>query len=321
MSLSDSLPDIIMCMGFPGSGKSSYIEKHFPDALIISNDRSKTAFVDYTTGLHGEKLIVIDNTNLVKSSRKKFLDLAKKENKTVQMLYFPSTIEDCQIRVLHRQWQKFGRLFLTGNSTKHDIPDSHIFPIAALFKSRLNMELPEVEEGFSNIKTVSIPSPLSMFSDYPNRALFLDIDGTLRKTDHLPNKYPTDPSQIILLKDAHRMRAKIESYREQGYRLVGVSNQSGINRGTITEEICRACMDRTLELLGVSIEIFWCPHKTTPISCYCRKPQSGMGMHIIETYKVNPTQSIMVGDQTSDQTFAERLGMKFIHADSFFKDC
>ena len=63
MSLSYSSPDIIMCMGFPGSGKSSYIEKHFPDALIISNDRSKTAFVDYTKALEGEKLIVIDNTN------------------------------------------------------------------------------------------------------------------------------------------------------------------------------------------------------------------------------------------------------------------
>jgi len=305
-------------MGFPGSGKSTYLREKYPAATIISNDLSKTALDDFAKALSEDKMILIDNTNLVKSSRKKYLDIAKKENKTVEMLYFPSTIEECQIRVLHRQWQKFGRLFLTGNSTKHDIADSHIFPIAALFKSRLIIEPAELEEGFSKITTVAVPSAISMFSNYPNRALFLDIDGTLRKTDHLPNKYPTDPSQIVLLNDADSMRAKIQSYQDQGYLLVGVSNQSGINKGTISEETCQACMDRTLELLGIKIEIMWCPHRSSPVSCYCRKPQSGMGMYVIEKYKVNPAQSVMVGDQTSDHTFGKRLGMKFIHAQSFF---
>ena len=307
-----------MCMGFPGSGKSTYLQDNFPDATIISNDLSKTALDDFSSALSGNKMILIDNTNLVKSSRKKYLDIAKKENKTIELLYFPSTIEDCQIRVLHRQWQKFGRLFLTGNSTKHAIADSHIFPIAALFKSRLNMEPADMEEGFSKITSVSVPSAISIFSNYPNRALFLDIDGTLRKTDHLPNKYPTDPNEIVLLHDADRMRAKLQTYLDQGYLLFGVSNQSGINKGTISEETCRACMDRTLGLLGIKIEIMWCPHKSSPVSCYCRKPQSGMGMHVIEKYKVNPAQSVMVGDQTSDHTFGERLGMKFIHSQSFF---
>jgi histidinol phosphatase-like enzyme len=45
---------------------------------------------------------------------------------------------------------------------------------------------------------------------YKNKALFLDIDGTLRITEHLPNKYPTHPDEVQLIHPAAQMRATLE---------------------------------------------------------------------------------------------------------------
>jgi HAD superfamily hydrolase (TIGR01662 family) len=115
------------------------------------------------------------------------------------------------------------------------------------------------------------------------------------------------------------MKDKINSYRADGYLFFGVSNQSGIAKKVLTEEDCKACMDRTKELLDFNdIEIIWCSHQSVPVRCYCRKPQSGMGMYFIEKYQVNPEKSIMVGDMTTDKTFAERLGMTYIDVKKFY---
>ena len=312
-------PDVIMCHGFPGSGKSTYVKNTYtyPEATIISNDLSKNALADFEKALQENTLIVIDNTNITKAARKKYLEIAEKYGKIVDLIEFSTNIEDCQIRVLHRQWQKFGQLFLTG--TDKNIKDSHIFTPAALYKSRKNLEQPIRREGIRSIKNIVVPSPISIFSTYPNKGLFLDIDGTLRLTEHLPNKYPTHPDQVVSYTDIEKMKAKINSYRKDGYLLFGVSNQSGIHKGIITEEECKACMDRTKEILELNdMEIMWCSHQSVPVRCYCRKPQSGLGMYFIEKYKVDPAKSIMVGDMTSDKTFANRLGITYIDVKDFY---
>jgi D-glycero-D-manno-heptose 1,7-bisphosphate phosphatase len=310
-------PDVIMCHGFPASGKSTYVKTHYPEATIISNDLSKTALEDFEIALQGNTLIVIDNTNITKASRKKYLEIAEQYGKIVDLVQFSTNIEDCQIRVLHRQWQKFGQLFLTG--TDKNIKDSHIFTPAALYKSRKNLEQPIRREGIRSIKNIVVPSPISIFSTYPNKALFLDIDGTLRQTEHLLNKYPIKPEDVVPYTDIEKMKAKINSYRKDGYLLFGVSNQSGIHKGILTEEECKACMDRTKELLELNdLEIMWCSHQSVPVRCYCRKPQSGLGMYFIEKYQVDPAKSIMVGDMTSDKTFAERLGITYIDVKDFY---
>jgi HAD superfamily hydrolase (TIGR01662 family) len=312
-------PNVIMCHGFPGSTKSTYIKLHYPEATIISNDLSKSALEDFEKAITEQKenLIIIDNTNITKAARKKYLEIAEQYGKIVDLLQFSTNIEDCQIRVLHRQWQKFGRLFLTG--TDKNIKDSHIFTPAALYKSRKNLEQPIRREGIRSIKDIVVPSPIFIFSTYPNKALFLDIDGTLRQTEHLLNKYPIKPEDVVPYTNIEKMKAKINSYRTDGYLFFGISNQSGIHKGILTEEECKACMDRTKEILDFNdIEIIWCSHQSVPIRCYCRKPQSGMGMYFIEKYQVNPKNSIMVGDMTTDKTFAERLGMTYIDVKKFW---
>jgi hypothetical protein len=78
-------------------------------------------------------------------------------------------------------------------------------------------------------------------------------------------------------------------------------------------------MDRTLELLGVDSPIVWCPHRPAPISCYCRKAQSGMAVNAIEEYKLDPTKCIMVGDMTKDKTFVYMTDVNDITEADFIK--
>ena len=78
--MSVTAPDVIMCHGFPGSGKSTYIKTHYnkgyKEATIISNDLSKNALEDFEKALQENILIVIDNTNITKAARKKYLEIA-----------------------------------------------------------------------------------------------------------------------------------------------------------------------------------------------------------------------------------------------------
>jgi histidinol phosphatase-like enzyme len=70
---------------------------------------------------------------------------------------------------------------------------------------------------------------------------------------------------------------------------LGVSNQSGIEKGDLTEEMAKVCFKKTNDLLGFNIDVRYCPHHSFPIRCFCRKPLSGLGVYLIETYKLNPS--------------------------------
>ena len=70
--------------------------------------------------------------------------------------------------------------------------------------------------------------------------------------------------------------------------------------------------------LGLEIRVRFCPHNVPP-TCYCRKPQAGMGVGLIREHDLDPSQCVYVGDQTTDKTFAKRLGFQYEDAKSFFK--
>jgi histidinol phosphatase-like enzyme len=75
-----------------------------------------------------------------------------------------------------------------------------------------------------------------------------------------------------------------------------VSNQSAISKGTLTHELVRQMFDHTNQLLGVNIDVSYCPHSPMPINCFCRKPMPGMGVQFIEKYKLGHKVVTMVGD-------------------------
>ena len=319
-----SMPSkIIILIGFQASTKSTAtkeILENVPNAAILSRDIEggtiESLLPKAEQMLKDGKVVILDNTNLTKKTRKLFIDLAKKLNVPIDAQYFKTTIEDCQIRHLRRMYEKFGEIYQTGQGKK----DTHCFGPVVLFKSRKDLEEPTKAEGFSKIIMRPV-APITWPSTHKNKALFLDIDGTLRITEHLPNKYPTHPDEVQLIHPAKMMKEKLDSYRKQGFHLIGVSNQSGIAKGTVTVERVDEIFERTRQLIGYLEEefpIMYCPHRSAPITCFCRKPQSGMAMEAIMKLKLDPEECIMVGDMSTDEQMAKRLHIKYIDVNAFW---
>jgi D-glycero-D-manno-heptose 1,7-bisphosphate phosphatase len=204
-----------------------------------------------------------------------------------------------------------------------------MFPVAALFsaKKRLNGDKkkgipsgkPTKAEGFS--KLVKVP-----FERRPSKgtvkAIILDYDGTLRADarEHGGEfAYPVKPSEVKLLPNRTETIRRLLDSGE--YDLVlGITTQSGIGKGVVSEDDVIACIAETNRQLDVPVRrTYYCPHYNFPVSCYCRKPQVGLGVAVIRDFDLDPSKSVYVGDQTSDKTFAKRCGLKFEHADTFFK--
>src|SRR5690242_8865766 len=112
-----------------------------------------------------------------------------------------------------------------------------------------------------------------------NRAVFLDKDGTL--IDDVP--YNVDPSLVRL---ARGVAEGLPVLHGLGYRIIVVSNQSGVARGMFPEQALKPIEARLRELLaavGVPLEgFYYCPHHpegTDPryaLACDCRKPEPGL---------------------------------------------
>jgi histidinol-phosphate phosphatase family protein len=322
-------PKIIILIGFQASTKSTAVKEilqNVPNAVVISRDKEGGTIESLLPKIEqcvlDGKVVIIDNTNLTRATRKLFIDLGKRLNVPVDGHYFKTSIEDCQIRHLCRMFYQFGEIYQTGKAIGLKWADAqHLFGPVVLFKARKDLEEPQKLEGFTHLIMRPV-GPIAWDEGvYKNKALFMDIDGTIRVTEHLPNKYPTAPDEVQLIGEKDKMREKIESYRATGYKLIGLSNQSGITKGTVTVEQVEAIFERTRQLLGYTKEefpILYCPHQSAPITCFCRKPQSGMAMDCIMKLQLNPRECIMVGDMKTDEQMALRLNMKYIDVVDFW---
>ena len=320
---------IILLIGFQASTKSSFarnIQQRVSNSIIVSSDTEKNKTINHLLSItekHLEegKVVILDNTNLTRSGRKHFIDLAKRFHVHIDGHYFKTTYEDCQIRHLFRCYETFGYIPQTGkllNNEKHP----HAFGPGALYAARKSLEEPCNNEGFTTLIIRQVEPIVWNTSIYYHKALFLDIDGTLRQTEHLPYKYPTSIEEVELILPAEKMRTHLEKFRNEGYQLIGLSNQSGITRGIITEEIVEKLFEKTRSLLGYTTKefpILYCPHSALPPSCFCRKPQSGMAMDCIMKLHLNPLECIMVGDRKTDETMAKRLQIPYQDVSEFWK--
>jgi histidinol-phosphate phosphatase family protein len=310
--------EILLVMGYPASGKTTYVEQRLTEGYKrLNRDTTGGTLASLANQLEAEikagggGSFVLDNTYPTAESRRPILDVAKRNAVPVRCLFLETTIEEAQVNAVLRMIRLRGKLLMPDELKREK--DPNLFPPAALFAYRNSLERPQAAEGFAAIETI----PFKRIDDqsYSNKAILLDYDGTLRKTKS-GAKYPKDPDDIEILPG----RAEVlKRYQNEGYRLLGVSNQGDVARGKLTAEEAMACFRRTNELLGIDIEIGFCPHNPAPISCYCRKPMPGIGVAYLEKYKLSRKDTLMVGDMTSDKTFASRVGIRYVDASAFFQ--
>ena len=110
----------------------------------------------------------------------------------------------------------------------------------------------------------------------------------------------------------------LRRYEADGWRVLGLSWQPEIADDTITPVQVDEGFARMRELLGVAIEVEYCPHGAGPPTCWCRKPLPGLGVVFIQRHKLDASQCIYVGAGPQDPGFARRLGFQYREAADFF---
>ncbi len=141
------------------------------------------------------------------------------------------------------------------------------------------------------------------------RAAFLDRDGTLNVRPPL-HEYVVSADDFAWLPGAAEGAALLA---RAGYVLAVVSNQRGVARGKLTEEVLRqveARIQRELEAHGCRVEAFrYCPHELAD-ACECRKPKPGMLVELARTLELDLAQSWMIGDSPSDVAAGAAAGCR-----------
>jgi len=134
--------------------------------------------------------------------------------------------------------------------------------------------------------------------------ILLDRDGTLI----VERGYLSKPAGVKLLPGTISGLKKLKS---AGFRVVVVSNQSGVGRGLITLRQIKDVSDRFLHLLQLKKIIldgvYWCPHRPEAL-CSCRKPKLGMVKRAAKKLRVSWKGSISVGDRPSDVQLGQKTG-------------
>lgn len=109
-----------------------------------------------------------------------------------------------------------------------------------------------------------------------NKAVFLDRDGVLcEDTDYI-----TSFEKLHIYPFAKKA---VEQIHKKGYLVIVVTNQSGVARGYLAEEMLQKLNAYLQKETGVDA-IYYCPHlppeqeEIPPyrIHCTCRKPNAGM---------------------------------------------
>jgi D-glycero-D-manno-heptose 1,7-bisphosphate phosphatase len=143
------------------------------------------------------------------------------------------------------------------------------------------------------------------------RAVFLDRDGTVV----VERGYITVPDDVALVDGA---AAGIGALREQGWKVIVVSNQASVAKGLITEDDLAQINLRMMALLageGAALDgVYCCPHHpegTVPeyaVECECRKPRPGLLEQAARDHDLDLAQCVMIGDAKRDIEAGRAVG-------------
>ncbi len=137
--------------------------------------------------------------------------------------------------------------------------------------------------------------------------IILDRDGVINyeSTDFIKSEDEWNPIPGSL--------KAISQLSQNGYRIIIVSNQSGISRRKFTIADLNTIHQKMMAHLaqfGGSIEaIVFCPHGPRQ-GCDCRKPKPGMLFDIAKRLHISLKEVYFVGDSQRDIDAAEAAGAK-----------
>lgn len=141
----------------------------------------------------------------------------------------------------------------------------------------------------------------------PKRVVFLDRDGTINKRP-AQACYIENPEEFVWLPGAIEA---IHMLKKNGFLVIIITNQPGIARGNLTEEMLHRIHEKLrADLLKEKADvddIFYCPHNWDD-GCFCRKPNPGMLFEAQKKYSLNLSDCYLIGDDERDILAGESAG-------------
>ena len=143
-------------------------------------------------------------------------------------------------------------------------------------------------------------------------ALFLDRDGVIN-VDHGYVHRKEDFVFVDGIFDLTKQAA------DKDFRIVIITNQSGIGRGLYSEEQFLELSDWLAEKFRsagvIGLETYFCPHHPEMaineyrVFCDCRKPRPGLLFKAAEDLQIDLNSSIFIGDSDTDMEAAYSAGV------------
>ena len=137
------------------------------------------------------------------------------------------------------------------------------------------------------------------------KTIFLDRDGVINK----------EVEYLFRISDFEFIDGIFDAclyFQKLGYKIVIITNQSGIARGYYTENDYQKLTEWMLGQFndnGINIlDTFYCPHGPESL-CECRKPKPGMLIQAKYKYNISMKDSWMIGDKEIDVEAANLAGI------------
>ncbi len=149
-------------------------------------------------------------------------------------------------------------------------------------------------------------------------AVFLDRDGVLNEAvvrDGRP--YPPDSLQTLRLCDG--VAEGLSALHGAGYRLIVVTNQPDVARGTQRRSVVEEINQSLARRLGLTA-VYACYHDNGD-ECACRKPRAGMLTRAAEEHGIDLRRSYMVGDRWGDVAAGAAAGCETLLNDMPYSQC
>ena len=140
----------------------------------------------------------------------------------------------------------------------------------------------------------------------PIKTIFLDRDGVINKEVNYLHKI--DDFEFI-----DGIFKTCLYFQNLGYKIIIITNQSGISRGYYSESdyhlVTQWMLSQFVKNNIYILDIFHCPHGPNS-SCKCRKPMPGMFLNAKTKHNIDMKNSWMIGDKEVDVTAANASGIK-----------
>jgi predicted kinase len=136
--------ELIILVGLPGSGKSTYYRAHFAathahvskDLMPNARRRDDRQEREIAAALSEGKSVVVDNTNPTADVRAPLIALGRRHGARIVAVYFETDVKTAIMRNRRREG-------------KARVPD------VAIFATRKKLVAPTLEEGFDEVRVIA----------------------------------------------------------------------------------------------------------------------------------------------------------------------